>query len=187
MARILGILAFHVFLSIFLHTMVFSTLEDGLVRIKLKKMDIDEARHIGAIISRHEEYSLKAFNRKYCQNASKTSDSQKPHAVPLTNYIDSQYYGEIGIGSPPQIFSVVFDTASANLWVPSSHCLLSASCFYHSKYKSSQSKCVSLLSSLFNHNACVAAAAIAVMNSDSHDDSAIVACFYVLQLIGDSP
>ncbi|GKE63389.1 aspartic proteinase oryzasin-1-like protein isoform X3, partial [Tanacetum coccineum] len=139
MARILGILAFHVFLSIFLHTLVFSTLEDGLVRIKLKKMNIDEAKHIGAIISRHEDYSLKAFNRKYCQNASKTSDSQKPHAVPLTNYIDSQYYGEIGIGSPPQVFSVVFDTASANLWVPSSQCLLSASCFYHSKYKSSQS------------------------------------------------
>nr|GEX17622.1 glutamate dehydrogenase 2-like [Tanacetum cinerariifolium] len=46
----------------------------------------------------------------------------------------------------------------------------------------SSSECVSLLSSLFNHNACVAA-----MNSDSHDDSATVACFYVLQLIGDSP
>nr|GEX55917.1 hypothetical protein [Tanacetum cinerariifolium] len=47
-------------------------------------------------------------------------------------------------------------------------------------------ECVSLLSSLFNHNACVAAA-VAAMNSDSHDDSATVACFCVLQLIGDSP
>ncbi|GKD84478.1 hypothetical protein Tco_1355632, partial [Tanacetum coccineum] len=28
---------------------------------------------------------------------------------------------------------------------------------------------------------------IAAMNSDLHDDSAIVACFCVLQLIGDSP
>nr|GEY27268.1 hypothetical protein [Tanacetum cinerariifolium] len=43
----------------------------------------------------------------------------------------------------------------------------------------SSSECVSLLSSLFNHNACADAA----MNSDSHDDSATVACFYVLQLI----
>nr|GEY24144.1 hypothetical protein [Tanacetum cinerariifolium] len=47
-------------------------------------------------------------------------------------------------------------------------------------------ECVSLLSSLFNHNACVAAVVVA-MNSDSHDDSATVACFCVLQLIGDSP
>nr|GEV39438.1 polyadenylate-binding protein 2-like [Tanacetum cinerariifolium] len=35
----------------------------------------------------------------------------------------------------------------------------------------SSSECVSLLSSLFNHNACVAA--VAAMNSDSHDDSAM--------------
>ncbi|GJY24398.1 reverse transcriptase domain-containing protein, partial [Tanacetum coccineum] len=35
---------------------------------------------------------------------------------------------------------------------------------------------------VLNHNACVAA-----MNSDSHDDSATVAYFCVLQLIGDSP
>nr|GEZ11716.1 hypothetical protein [Tanacetum cinerariifolium] len=47
------------------------------------------------------------------------------------------------------------------------------------------SECVSLLSSIFNHNACVAAT-VAVMNSDSHDDSATLACFCVLHLIGDS-
>nr|GEW41967.1 codeine O-demethylase-like [Tanacetum cinerariifolium] len=39
---------------------------------------------------------------------------------------------------------------------------------------------------LFNHSACVAAA-VAAMNFDSHDDNATVACFCVLQLIGDSP
>nr|GFB26400.1 hypothetical protein [Tanacetum cinerariifolium] len=46
--------------------------------------------------------------------------------------------------------------------------------------------CVSLLSNLFNHNACVAAA-VAAMNSDPHDDNATVVCFCVLQLVGDSP
>merc|ERR1719473_112282 len=61
-----------------------------------------------------------------------------PSAEILSDFLDAQYYGTVSVGSPPQDFTVVFDTGSANLWIPGSGCH-SVACFLHSKYRAEKS------------------------------------------------
>ncbi|KAF7695347.1 pepsin A-like [Silurus meridionalis] len=57
---------------------------------------------------------------------------------PMTNDADLSYYGVISIGTPPQSFQVIFDSGSANLWVPSVYCS-SQACQNHNKFNPTQS------------------------------------------------
>lgn len=58
--------------------------------------------------------------------------------VPVKDYMNTQYFVEITLGSNDQKFTVVPDTGSSNLWVYSSKCS-SVACMTHSKYNSKQS------------------------------------------------
>jgi hypothetical protein len=42
--------------------------------------------------------------------------------IVIKDYQNSQYFGQMSVGTPAQNFDVIFDTGSANLWVPAKDC-----------------------------------------------------------------
>jgi hypothetical protein len=58
-------------------------------------------------------------------------------SIVINDYENSQYYGEVALGTPEQKFNVIFDTGSSDLWVASSKC--DDSCGRHAEYDSSAS------------------------------------------------
>ncbi|XP_039098630.1 LOW QUALITY PROTEIN: gastricsin [Hyaena hyaena] len=65
------------------------------------------------------------------------------------DFLDSLYFGEISVGTPPQNFPVLFDTGSSRLWVPSVHCH-SQGCASHSHFNSSASSTYSSNGEIFS-------------------------------------
>jgi len=73
-------------------------------------------------LKRNEDYTKSNYlHAKYNRMLGGTAD------VELQDFMNTQYYGTIELGTPAVSFIVLFDTGSSNLWVPASNCTNCAS------------------------------------------------------------
>ncbi|XP_062383607.1 nothepsin [Sardina pilchardus] len=114
----------------------------GIVRIPLQRLpsvrtQLREANRLEEFVREHQH---DIFQRTYvqCFPPGTQSLAKSRSAEKLYNFMDAQYFGQVSLGTPEQNFTVVFDTGSADLWVPSSYCV-SQACDNHEKFQAFKS------------------------------------------------
>jgi cathepsin D len=77
------------------------------------------------------------------------SDAATGYNEKLNDFNNAQYYGEIALGTPGQCFRVIFDTGSANTWVPGLQCK-NQGCIGRRRFDPKQSKTVKPTDDIFH-------------------------------------
>ncbi|XP_028426413.1 nothepsin [Perca flavescens] len=117
---------------------VWTWTSSALVRVPLRRVPSirSQLRANGLLQEFLKESRPDMFNRRYaqCYPPGTPSLRLRRSSEKLYNFMDAQYYGEISLGTPAQNFSVIFDTGSSDLWVPSSYCV-SQACGSHRRFR----------------------------------------------------
>ncbi|EAW56453.1 hCG40255 [Homo sapiens] len=116
-----------VFLAVFALSEVNAITRVPLHKGKSLRRALKERRLLEDFLRNHHY----AVSRKHSSSGVVASES-------LTNYLDCQYFGKIYIGTLPQKFTLVFDTGSPDIWVPSVYCNSDA-CQNHQRFDPSKS------------------------------------------------
>lgn len=74
-------------------------------------------------------------------SSSLSSSISSTASIELSDYYNNEFIGQLGIGTPPQYLSVVFDTGSSDTWIPSLQC---KTCSSHKLFDPSLSSSYSL-------------------------------------------
>lgn len=125
--------------------------------IQLSKVNIDEKHEnemFDIIEKTQKNLEASITLKKFKENLNKKIESQPRFtqgkmrmktktlsnmAIYLSNFKNSQYIAKIGIGNPPQMIDVIFDTGSSNFWINSSKCR-NPECLMHKSFNSTLSK-----------------------------------------------
>jgi len=98
----------------------------------------------------HHHHELEVQESRFREISHNEKDNENSHAkvdgngqtieykIHLTDISNSQYVGQIGVGSPVQNFDVIFDTGSSNLWINSVDCQDKA-CQIHRRFDNGKS------------------------------------------------
>ncbi|XP_054480496.1 nothepsin [Anoplopoma fimbria] len=115
----------------------------ALVRVPLRRVPTirSQLRANGLLEDFLKDHRPDMFNRRYAQCFPPGTPSLRlgRSSEKIYNFVDAQYYGDITLGTPEQNFSVIFDTGSSDLWVPSTYCVSQACGTLHRRYRAFES------------------------------------------------